>query len=469
MKQSSATRLSCLFRVFALIITMQVGFVTYAQENTSYSILVAGHAYGAHAGTNLGLHPPFLKKLQEEKDPAIAGLFLTGDIVNTSTAASWAQVEKELSELGLHSYYIMGNHDSNTIGKAEFIKKYGGSFYSFLLHDDLYIILNSTSSGRSISAEQLTFLVNTLQNVITANKRVFIFFHEVLWNSHDKYRLVRSNSRSRYDEIRSVSNFWQKVVPIMDTYPEKNFYLFSGDVGGNPDAISAFYDRWGHMTLLSSGMGEVPDENYMKVNISTDTVTYEIIPLSNSIQIQPVTWYSIPETPQKITGPVVVNPSEGVVSYEVSPVNNASSYKWSYSYGITGSSNTTVASLTFDTQYQTGQISVKAVKDGFGESDPVTLKVNASDYTSVSDMERTSPLKILQNGQYIHISYLSGKSSMAQIKIYDLTGKLLWYKMSFLKNGSNAATIDKKLLGTGVVIVDCIMDNKHLNKKIVLY
>lgn len=470
MKPSSSPGLKSLFkRATALALASMVVLATFGQEQASYSILVAGHAYGAHAGTNLGLHPPFLSKLHENKDATVEGLFLTGDIVNTSTTASWAQVEKELSELGLHSYYIMGNHDSNTIGKAEFVKKHGGSFYSFLLHEDLYIILNSTSSGRSISAEQLAFLINTLQNVSSSNKRVFIFFHEVLWNSHDKYRLVRSNSRSRYDEIRSVSNFWQKVVPILDTYPDKNFYLFSGDVGGNPDAIAAFYDRWGHMTLLSSGMGEVPDENYMKVNITPDTVTFDLIALNSKVLMQPIASYSVPASPEKISGAAVVNPPESAVRYEVPPVFNASAYKWTFTGGISGSSDTTFALLTFESQYQTGQITVKAVKDGFGESDPLTLKVNASDYTSLSDIENASPLKMIQNEQYICISYSSDKNSLAQIKLFDLSGKLLYEKVSAINTGVNTATIDKKLLGTGLVILDCTVDNKHLNKKIVLH
>ncbi|MGE5395848.1 MAG: metallophosphoesterase [Candidatus Saccharibacteria bacterium] len=469
MKYVSATQLSCLFRVFALIMAAHVSFPAYAQNDVSYSFLVAGHAYGAHAGTNPGLHPPFLKKLQEEKDAAIEGLFLTGDIVNTSTAASWAEVEKELSELGLTSYYIMGNHDNNTIGKAEFIKKHGGLYYYFNLHNDLYIILNSTESDRSISTAQLAFLTDVLQKASSTNNRVFIFFHEVIWNSAGKYRLVRSNSRSRYDQIRSVSNFWQKVVPILDIYPEKNFYLFSGDVGGNPDAIAAFYDQVGHMTLLSSGMGEVPDENYMKVNVSPDTITFKIIPLNDAIKTQPVTWYSIPATPLQLTGPSVVNPPQGAVRYEVSPVFNADTYKWTYTGGITGNNDTTFALLSFGSQYQTGTISVKAVKDGFGESDPVSLNVNASGYTSVSEIDYSSSLKIVQNEQYILLNYNADNNSGLQIKIFNLTGKLLYDRVKGSSNGLNTISIDKNSLGKGFVILDIMMDDKHLNKKLMLY
>lgn len=469
MKHASFIPLSYLFRVFALVVAVQVSFLTKAQEPATYSILVAGHAYGAHAGTNLGLHQPLIDKLRENKDTAVEGLFLTGDIVNTSTTASWAQVEKELTELGLKSYYIMGNHDNNTIGRAIFTAKHGGLYYSFQLHSDLYVVLNSTESDRSISSTQLSFLAEVLQKATGDNKRVFIFFHEVIWNSHEKYRLVRSNSRSRYDQIKSASNFWQKVVPILDTYPEINFYLFSGDVGGNPDAIAAFYDRWGHMTLLSSGIGEVPDENYMKVNITPDTVSFTLIPLNSRIQMNPVTYYSVPDAPQQITGPSVVNPSEGVIRYEVSSVWNATSYKWTFTPGITGISETTFADLTFGGQYQTGQLSVRAVKDGFGESDPVTLKVNASGYTSIDDSEINSTLNMLQNDEFILLNYSSENSINARIRIFHLTGKLLYDQQVDITHGLNTIRINKNQLGKGVVMMNCLLGNHYLNKKIMIY
>lgn len=453
----------------ALVIALIASLLTFAQDDAGYTFLVAGHAYGAHAGTNIGLHPPFLSKLQENKDVTVEGLFLTGDIVNTSTAASWAQVDKELSALGVPSYYIMGNHDNNTIGKDVFIKKYGGLYYYLNLHNDLFVILNSTASDRSISSAQLAFLTDVLQTNTLADNRVFIFFHEVIWNSDDKYQLVRSNSRSRYDQIRDVSNFWQQVVPILDSYPEKNFYLFSGDVGGNPDAIAAFYDRRGNMTLLSSGMGEVPDENYLKVNVSPDTVTFDVIALDNRIQNQPVTWYSIPAAPPQIIGPKVINPSAGEVNYEVSPVFNADAYQWTFTGGITGNSNTASALLSFDSQYQTGQITVKAVKDGFGESAPVSINVNVSDYTAVNVIDMNSSIKVHQNSQYIHLTYTSEKNSQVQIRIYNLLGKLLFDRLMYLQGGFNSAMIDKNLLGKGVVILDCKEDNHHLNKKIFLY
>ena len=62
-----------------------------AQVDTSYAFIVAGHAYGAHDGTNIGLHPELLNSLDSGYDSNTAFIVFTGDIVNKSTPESWQQ------------------------------------------------------------------------------------------------------------------------------------------------------------------------------------------------------------------------------------------------------------------------------------------------------------------------------------------------------------------------------------------
>ena len=470
MKPGNPARFNLLIkRSSALLIGLLIWVSMQGQVNSAYSILVAGHAYGAHAGTNIGLHPPFLNKLQKRTGIPVAALFLTGDIVNQSNTASWAQVEHELSDLGLSSYYVMGNHDNNSIGINVFNKKHGGLYYSFTLQNELYIVLNSIESDRSISPVQLQFLKNVLQNAESTNKRVFIFFHEVIWNSQEKYQMVRSNSRSRYSEIKTVSNFWQKVYPVLAAYPAKNFYLFTGDVGGNPDAISAFYDRWNNVTLLSSGMGEVPDENYMEVNILPDTVMFKLIPLNNAVEMKPITWYSVPEKPLRIEGPAKVSPPQSAASYKVSPVFNATAYKWNFSNGISGTSNSTDIDLRFEPNFQTGQIMARALNDGFGESEPITMEVQSYYYTSASENEMNTKLIIQQNHQSIQIVYHSEKRLHAHFSIYNVSGMLLYQDKLNLDEGLNTKVVDKSLMGKGLVFIELSFENKRLIRKAMLY
>ena len=451
-----------------LILFTCFSHIANSQTSSTYSFLVAGHAYGAHAGTNIGLHPPFLKKLAEKHDSVMA-VFLTGDIVNQSTNASWNQVEKELSELGLSSYYVMGNHDNNSLGHAIFKEKHGGDYYYFNYKNDLYIILNSTESDRSISKTQLQFIDDIFSNSDALWNRAFIFFHEIIWNSNVKYKQVRSNSRSRYSQLVNISNFWNDVFPRLNSQHDKKFYLFAGDVGGNPDAIAASYDRWENVTLLSSGMGEVEDENYLKVDVLPDTVEFELIPLSDEVEMKSITWYNIPEKPNSIIGLSKVFPSQADVNYRVVPIQNATSYNWILSNGIFGSSDSSEINLSFDKNFQSGTILATAVNDGFGESEPAELKVVADDNTFIPEINIKSKVEVFQNNKSLFIKVNTEKKQFARLKIYDLFGRILLNEELLLNAGLNSKTLDRNFPGSGLVILELMIDNQRITKKIILF
>lgn len=442
-------------------------FTGISQTDSTFSFLVAGHAYGAHTGTNIGLHPPFLKKLTETRESVI-GLFLTGDIVNQSTNASWNQVESELSKLGLNSYYIMGNHDNNTVGYSVFKKKHGEAYYSFVYKNELFVILNSTESDRSISPTQLKFLDDLFSNTDTHWERAFIFFHEVIWNSNIKYMLVKSNSRSRYDQLVNISNFWNEVYPRLTAKYEKEFFLFAGDVGGNTDAIAASYDRWNNVTLISSGMGEVKDENYLRVNVLPDTVTFQLIPLNEGIKMNPITWYNIPEKPDSIFGPALVLPSQSGVSYNVSPVFNVTGYKWNISDGIFGSSDSSQIILQFDDLFKTGAISVTAVNHGFGESEPAELKIKTDDDTFGKTTLVDKKIEILPGQSFIKIKFLSVQYHKVPVKVYDQWGRTVFSDIISVNSGFDSVSINKNKLGKGLFVISFQFENEFITKKIIL-
>ncbi len=438
--------------------------ILMAQPGSGYSIIVAGHAYGAHAGTNIGLHPPLFQKLSEEKD-AVSALILTGDIVNTSTTASWQQVEKEITNLGLNAFYVMGNHDDNATGKAVFAAKHGGLYYSFNIQNDLFIVLNSTESDRSISPIQLQFLKNTISDAGSDCHKVFVFFHEVIWNSHEKYKLVRSNSRSRYAQIKDVSNFWTDVFPVLTANAEKEFYLFSGDVGGNPDAIAAFYDKRQNVALLSSGMGEVADENYLKVKIRPDTVLFELVALNKEVTMKPMEWYSVPVKPGFIEGPPKINTSAPVYRYSVLPVFNATSYLWSLSEGISGSSDSASINLHFAAGFQKGQIMVRAVNDGFGISDPAILEIENENYTGFIENKINPEFSVFQSGGIIQIRFYAKEPSDSNLQVFNSAGVLLFQQNVGLNQGLNTLDISELTNYKGLVIVKLQTRNSCFTKK----
>ncbi|MDB3945730.1 metallophosphoesterase [Gammaproteobacteria bacterium] len=256
-----------------------------------YSFIVAGHTYGSHSGKNPGLYTKFYQHLSSKflRSESVDFIVLTGDIVRESDQKSWDTVGQQMENLGLPYFFVMGNHDISNYGIEVFKSLYRNTFYSFSILTDLYIILDSQQKSRSISEPQLKFVKSTLKKNRHA-KRIFIFFHELLWNSAPEYQQVLSNGRSRYQNIQE-SNYWTDLHPMFSDYPDKLFYVIAGDVGGNSDAISVFHDAKGNVTLIASGMGEVEDENFVVATALEDAVTFRLIPLNPGVQLEPLDYY----------------------------------------------------------------------------------------------------------------------------------------------------------------------------------
>ena len=398
------------------------------QAGEPYSFLVAGHAYGAHEGGNTGLHPAFLQSLDEGFDSLAAFIVLTGDIVNQSTADSWQQVEDELSGYALPGYYVMGNHDNNDIGRQVFDNKFGGTYYAFLFRGDQFIVLNSTEQDRSISPGQMVFLREQIMQAGDSVVRVFIFFHEILWNSHEKYTGVMANNRSRYDEMVDHSNYWGEVHPLLEECPEKQFFVIAGDVGGRPDAVAAFYDRWDNVTLIASGMGEVPDENYLLVRVDhRDSVAFELVPLRPEITLEEIEYYSVPPSPDSILGPDEIMPGSSGTEFNAAEVFNATGYLWELPPGLYGASTTGRITVDADSDFAGGTISVRAEREGFGRGPAASKMVRAfSAPAGISGSSVKSPQFMIRQGEeFIVIGTNSAVSGPFTVRVFDSHGRLL--------------------------------------------
>ncbi len=65
-------------QILTLSILLSLSTAVFSQSDTAYSFLVAGHAYGAHSGTNIGLHPPLLSSLDADINSKATFIVLTG-------------------------------------------------------------------------------------------------------------------------------------------------------------------------------------------------------------------------------------------------------------------------------------------------------------------------------------------------------------------------------------------------------
>lgn len=442
-----------------------------AQIDTSYSFLVAGHAYGAHDGGNIGLHPALLNSLNSGYDSMAAFIVFTGDIVNQSTSESWLKVEDELTNYSLPYYYVMGNHDANDIGLQVFENKYGSTYYTFYSQSELCIVLNSTEEERSISSNQVNFLEEQINQAGDTIRNIFMFFHEILWNSHEKYIGVMSNSRSRYDQMVNYSNYWEDVHPMLLEKTDKNFFVVAGDVGGNPDAIAAFYDIWDNVTFLASGMGEVADENYLLVQVfNKDSITFRLVPLNSDLSLPDIEFYSVPPAPEAIIGPELVPQGGKAVEFSVPEVFNADSYLWELPEGAAGISTSNSIAVDFDLDFMGGEISVKAAREGFGEGPASSMMIQADITPAELTKEDVNSLQFdfIETEDKLIIGIKCFDGDMLTVRIFDSSGKILKSERIGAIGGYTDMQIDKNDIPKGIILISVFSRNQRVIEKFIL-
>ena len=275
-----------------------------------YSFIVAGHSYGPPYPSYIGVYPKFLNHLQKNLSQETKLIILNGDIVwGENILHAWQQVQADIASLDLPYYFVMGNHDYTQTAQDIFVKKYGDTYYSFDIGSERFIILDSQKSFLSISSDQLEFLENSLQESPATN--VFVFFSELLWNGNNaKYSKIKANRNSRASfPLLSRSNYWNEVHPILQKHSDKNIYVITGDVGGQADAIPAFYEKIDHITLIATGMGAIKNENYLEVNIENGKASFTLVPLNSDNTLKPLNYYT-PENLGRVT-------SQGLLEYGV--------------------------------------------------------------------------------------------------------------------------------------------------------
>jgi hypothetical protein len=274
-----------------------------------FSFVVAGHTYGAHQGSNRGLYPRFLAALGRQE--GVDFLVLTGDFVREPDEEHFAAVTGELDALGIPAYLVLGNHDDGPRGRALLETRFGGTFYSFSLGSHLFVVLDSQRRPGSFDGEQRAFLDRRLGE--RDWKSAFVFVHEVLWLGHEDYAGLDANFGD--DPAYRQTGFWSGLFPVLESHPGVEIFLVAGDVGGRPGAVPAFFDRVGNVSLVASGMGEVEDENLLRVDVDPGGATLTAVPLWDRKPPRPVEWYNPYNLRHRLPGqclhPGCVLPPEG--------------------------------------------------------------------------------------------------------------------------------------------------------------
>jgi len=222
--------------ILALFTVIILSSCSQPDKKIKQSFFVAGHAYGKPAPKGKKeLYPPFKEKFQFLNDNQNLHFgFLLGDVVRYPS--SWPNVLKELEELRMPYYVARGNHDGPL---DEFEKMFGKSYKKFVQNNNLFIVLDPNLSEWNISGEQLKFLKETLKKEGQETDHIFIFMHQLIWWSKDKF----SKPKPNWQQNRAENpNYWSTIEPILEDI-KVPVYLFAGDVG----AFSKEYKKRDHI------------------------------------------------------------------------------------------------------------------------------------------------------------------------------------------------------------------------------
>lgn len=242
---------------------------TESERKIQQSFYVAGHAYGKPAPTGeKELYPPFKEKFSFLNSKNLSFGVLLGDVVRYPS--SWPNVLKELDDLAMPYYIARGNHDGPL---DEFETMFGKSYNKFVHDNNIFIILDPNIDQWNISGDQLDFLKESLQNEGQVADHIFIFMHQLIWWSKDKFSEPKPNWQQNRAE---TPNYWSTIQPILKDIGTE-VYLFAGDVGAfskeykkRDHIIEYAYFKENNITYIATGMGGGVRDNIVIVDIYED-------------------------------------------------------------------------------------------------------------------------------------------------------------------------------------------------------
>ena len=243
-------------------------------EPQEFNFFVVGHLYGSPKIDNqlpANLMIERLPYILESKPDFMVSL---GDVVFRKEQIEFTNLQEIfLSKLPFPFYNTPGNHDVAN-NPALYESYFGTETYLGKRYGPAHLLFLDTERVEcGLDEPQLMFLKKEIdQALIDPDTRfIFVFMHKTLVFQNLELRYLRSE--------KAMPNVWdcQKKSgdnPLMDTIfkpaaRHKPVIIFAGDVGawGN---LSPYYDRdpWLPLTLVMTGLGDTPQDNIIRVNVS---------------------------------------------------------------------------------------------------------------------------------------------------------------------------------------------------------
>lgn len=250
---------------------------------TDYSFLVSGHFHGSSNNNSGKPAQTVLENLDRVNRIDVKFLVCLGDLFKDVKNDIPAYRRLLIDKLKIPLFNAPGNHD---LSGSVYEDNFGDTYYYFVHHSELFIVLNTELKDGSILGEQLELLKKALENSKSI-KNIFIFTHRLIWaEDHPKMKqLFTDNTRSS-----SGNNFRDEILPILNAYKDKNIFLMGGSLGNAPSPF--FYHKEKNITYMATAIRDTPKDAFLYVDINNGKVTFSSFPLVMPIEHYNLDYYN---------------------------------------------------------------------------------------------------------------------------------------------------------------------------------
>lgn len=201
--------------------------------DSAFSFVVGGHFYGSAKVNNFTPAATLMANLDHLNSQNPAFFLSIGDLFLNLETDLDNYHKTFFSKLEVPLFNAVGNHDISN--RELYEEKFGKTFFSFSIRNNLFIVLDTEINDGAIKGEQYLFFKSLAAEKFKTAKNIFIFTHRPIWTNDTEQlgAIFKGNNKS------PQSDFTNSIKPLLKI--SKPVYWFSGSLGQS--TCSFFYHQ----------------------------------------------------------------------------------------------------------------------------------------------------------------------------------------------------------------------------------
>jgi len=247
--------------------------------SSEYSFLVSGHWHGASSNVSGFPASSVLANLYAFNQSGASFIALTGDLFLDVTKDIPNYEQSLFKKINVPLFNAVGNHD---ISGDVYEQRFGSTWFSFSIHHQTFVFLNTEVNDGSIKGEQLDFFLQEIEDAKSNPdiKQVFVFSHRPIWSEEDEELKALFNDNTKADF--SV-NYNEEILPALQSLSSsKVVYWFSGSMGAAAPASFFYHQKQKNIFYIQSAIRDLQRDAVLKVNVKNDELSFETVSLNQN-------------------------------------------------------------------------------------------------------------------------------------------------------------------------------------------